>query len=326
MTHVVISFDTELSLAQHQRGVDPRANFESSILGRCQSGDFGVGWQMDQLEAHGLTGVFFVDPLPALLYGPALIADIVTPICARGHEVQLHLHTEWLQWASPSPVNGRTGAHLRDFLLDDQRVLLALASELLVAAGAPRPIAFRAGNYGADDNSLIALEALGFKWDSSFNADYAGGACRIGIDPARVNPLRWLDMTELPISGLEDRPGHFRPAQVCALSSGEMQSALSHAAGQNQPVFSVVCHSFEMLSRDRLRPNRLVMARFKALCRAVAADPRLQTSGFANLELAPDTLKDASATRLPANRMRTLRRQLEQALGTLFYDRQLRPL
>src|SRR3546814_18931838 len=66
----------------------------SSILGRCRDGDFGIRFQMDMLERHGLTGVFFVDPMPALVYGPKIIAEIVRPIVARGHEVPLHRSEE----------------------------------------------------------------------------------------------------------------------------------------------------------------------------------------------------------------------------------------
>ena len=77
MTRAIISFDTELSAGLFQRGADARANFESSILGRCREGDFGIFFQMDLLERHRLTGVFFVDPMPALVYGPAVIDAIL---------------------------------------------------------------------------------------------------------------------------------------------------------------------------------------------------------------------------------------------------------
>src|SRR3546814_10787162 len=86
VTRAIISFDTELSAGLHQRGHDARANFESSILGRCRDGDFGIHFQMDMLESYGLKGVFFVDPMPALVHGPSIIRDIVAPIeLGRAH-------------------------------------------------------------------------------------------------------------------------------------------------------------------------------------------------------------------------------------------------
>ncbi len=326
MTQVLITIDTELSALLHQRGASVRANFESSILGRCAAGDFGIGWQMDQMDAHGAKGVYFVDPLPALVLGEGFVADIVGLILSRGHEVQLHIHTEWLEWAPKSPVGMRTGRNIASFAREDQQILLSLASDMLVRAGAPRPIAFRAGNYGADDHTLAALAALGLKWDSSFNADYLGKPCGIQLPATQIAPVARGGVAEVPVSGLCDTPGHFRPAQICALSSSEMAAALSHAAAHNHPLFTIVTHSFEMLSRDRQRPNRLVMDRFTAMCRAIAAHPGLTTTGFAGLDPAVAGEGAVGLTRLQSTSLRTYRRMAEQALANWVYERKLRPV
>src|SRR3546814_12326852 len=95
----------------------------SSILGRCRAGDFGIHFQMDMLERHGLTGVFFVDPMPALVYGPKIIAEIVRPIVARGPEVQLHIHTEWLRFARFNPPDKLTVSNIGHFPLFAQTKL-----------------------------------------------------------------------------------------------------------------------------------------------------------------------------------------------------------
>src|SRR5690242_21670707 len=91
-TAVLITVDTELSAGRQGRGWSVSDNFRSSFLGRCGQGDFGVPWLLDRLDAAGARGVFFVDPMPALVHGDALIADMVGPIVDRGHEVQLHIH------------------------------------------------------------------------------------------------------------------------------------------------------------------------------------------------------------------------------------------
>src|SRR3546814_7526188 len=121
---------------------------------------------MDTLDDHGLTGVFFVDPMPALVYGPKIIAEIVRPIVARVHEVQLHIHTEWLDFARFNPVGKLAGRSIGDFPLPAQKKLIGLARDILVSAGAPEPTAFRAGNFGANDDTLRALAALGFRFRS----------------------------------------------------------------------------------------------------------------------------------------------------------------
>jgi hypothetical protein len=327
VTQILITVDTELSALFHQRGLALEANFDSSILGKCSAGAFGIQWQMAQMEAHGLKGVFFIDPLPSLVYGEAWLADVVGPIVARGHEAQLHIHTEWLAWAKDSPVGGRQGQNLADFSLNDQSVLLGTAIELLVRAGAPRPTAFRAGNYGADDNSLRALAGHGLIWDSSVNAPYLGGACRIGLSADQVGAIERYGIIEVPVAGLDEREGQVRPAQICALSAHEMKAALSHAADHEHRAFVIVTHSFEMLSRDRQRANQAVIARFQAMCDAIAADPRLVSAGFNDLDaVALTRAVDPRLVRLGPNRLRTFARMAEQAVATWRYERQLRPV
>lgn len=323
MTQVLITIDTELSAGRQAAGLAVDDNFARSITGRTAGGDFGIGWQMDQMEARGLRGVYFIDPMPALVHGPAVVERIVAPIVGRGHEVQVHIHTEWLEWAKESPVDGRLGRNIGDFALDDQVALLGWARDALIAAGAPSPNAFRAGNYGANDDTLRALARLGMTWDTSFNADYAGRGCGISAPTDAIAPCVIEGVWEVPVAGLFDRPGHFRPAQICAISRAEMSGALTHAAHQGAHSFAVVTHSFEMLSRDRQRPNRTVMARFENMCDTIARDARLRTGGFHTLS--PPDAHAPQGSRLGPNRVRTVWRQVEQALATVRYERRWRP-
>ena len=320
MTAVLISCDTELSAGRQQAGLSAAANLRCSIAGETARGAFGVGWQMDRLDAHGLTGLFFVDPMPALVHGPAIVADIVGPIIARGHHVELHLHPEWLAWAKESPVGGRQGHSIGDFAFDDQRVLLALGRDLLIAAGAPAITAFRAGNFGANDATLRALAELGFAWDSSFNPAWRGAPCAIDLPATQAAPVRHAGIAEAPVSGLWDRPGHFRPAQVCAVSAAEMRGALDHAARRGQPLFTIVTHSFEMLTRDRARPNPTVIARYEAMLAHIAAHPALATTGLAALDPA---LADGAGddSRAGPRLWRTGRRIAEQAWAHWRHER-----
>lgn len=318
VTRAIISFDTELSAGLHQRGHDARANFESSILGRCREGDFGIHFQMDVLERYGLKGAFFVDPMPALVHGPSIIRDIVAPIVARGHEVQLHIHTEWLAFARFNPVGRLTGRNIGDFPLGAQKKLIGLAADMLVRAGAPDPVAFRAGNFGANDDTLRALDALGFLFDSSFNGAHVGHGCDITLDPRNIGMRLHHGVCEVPVSGLMDRVDSFRPAQLCAMSEEEMGDALDHAAASGAIQFSAFSHSFELLSRDRAVANRLAIARMEALCQAVAADPRVTSGGFADL---PQPPAQPGPIRPPEPRpLRTLRRTAEQAAGHLAHE------
>lgn len=321
MTKVLMTIDTELSAGRQAQGLAVTDNFAASITGRCAAGDFGIGWQMDVMDGHGVRGVFFVDPMPAAVHGPGIIADIVGPIVARGHEVQLHAHAEWLEWAPMPLAKGPLRRNIGAFDLDDQTVILGAARDWLVAAGAPGPIAFRAGNYGANDDTLRALARLGIAWDSSLNPSYRDDGCDIAAPGPCIAPFRYQGVAELPVATFQDRGAHVRHVQVCAASTTETRAALRHAAANGVDAVAVVSHSFEMLSRDRLRPNRAVMRRFEQLCALIERDPALETSGFAGLvEPAIEAVSHAPQP-LPPNTLRTAWRMGEQLWANWRYER-----
>lgn len=325
MTALLISVDTELSSSLQQRGVSLDDNIRRSIWAEARGQAHGVGWQMDVLDRHGLKGVFFLDPLPALVHGPDFLPPIVQAIVARGHEVQMHIHTEWLAWAKDSPVGTRQGRNIGDFALPDQIILLGHAKALLEQAGAPAITAFRAGNFGANDDTLRALAAIGVLWDSSVNPAYLGRECHISAEPDTIGASRIEGVVELPVSGIIDRPGGFRPAQVCAMSAAEMRAGLRHAAREGHDAFMVVTHSFEMLSRDRQRPNGAVKARFEALCSLAARLPQVYGAGFNDLDPAIADRSAVPLTRVPPSVVRTGIRQAQQAWATWRYEHRLVP-
>lgn len=324
MADLLITVDTELSALLHQRGVGLSDNVRRSIWAEVEGRGYGIGWQMDQLERHGLKGVFFLDPMPALLHGPEFLKPIITAIVQRGHEVQLHIHTEWLAWADHSPAEGRQGRNIGDFSLADQVKLLGMARDWLQQAGAPAITAFRAGNFGANDDTLRALAEIGIGWDSSVNPSYLGRECAITASPDQVGASCQLGVTELPVSAIADRPGNIRAAQVCAMSAAEMRAGLLHAVGEGHDAFVVVTHSFEMLSRDRLRPNRAVMDRFTALCRTARA-AGVRSAGFNDLSFEIAHRPVGMLTRAAPSRLRTASRMGQQLWANWRYERQLKP-
>jgi hypothetical protein len=325
MTALLITIDTELSALFREQGVGIDDNIRSSIWGEVRDGAYGIGWQMNELERHGLKGVFFLDPMPALVHGVEFLKPIIAAIAGRGHEVQLHIHSEWLRWASASPIGGRQGRNIGDFSLEDQATLLSLGRQWLEDAGAPAITAFRAGNFGANDDTLRALEQVGIAWDSSVNPAYHRHGCRISDAGNQIGPTLRSGVCELPVSGIADRPGGFRPAQICAMSAREMGTGLRHAVSEGHPAFVVVTHSFEMLSRDRMRPNRAVMRRFTALCRQATEMVGLGVCGFRDLPPNLLTEQRPPQTRVRPSRLRTTDRMVQQLWASWRYERRLIP-
>lgn len=321
MTALYFTIDTEYSPALFQKyGAGGRAeNFASSILGHTADGDAGILYEMSVLDAHGLKAVFFVDPMPALVWGVDAIADVVTPILAHGHDVQLHLHTEWLELAGArNPLPGHTGHDIKVFTFDEQCRLLEYARDTLIAAGAPAPVAFRAGNYGANDDTLRALASLGMRYDSSLCPGIAASACAISLGTDQRDAIEYCGVIEVPIGCIAGPHGHLRHFQLTALTDVEVIAAVRYATEHQQPSMTLVSHSFELLSRDRLKINRIVRHRFEHLCAVLPMLQGVSTATYATN--APVAATGASWSRpLPHNPLRTARRYAEQAVGNFLY-------
>lgn len=321
MTRIYITIDTEYSagLARKHAGGGRADNFARSIACETAAGAVGVGYQMDVFDRHGLKAVFFVDPLPALLWGVAAIADVVGPIVARGHDVQLHLHTEWLaQAGAANPLGTRGGDNIKDFCLDEQVRLLDHARALLVMAGAPAPVAFRAGNYGANDDTLRALAMLGMRYETSHCPGIAGSLCAIGLGPEDRAPVERLGVVEVPIGCIAARGGGLRHAQLTALSAQEILAAIAHCRLTGIDAFTLVSHSFELLSRDRSRINQIVKRRFETFCAVLGDLPDATTATYADDP--PQPLQPGVRVPvLPHSPLRTGWRMAEQAVANALY-------
>jgi hypothetical protein len=129
---------------------------------------------------------------------------------------------------------------LIDYSLDEQVKLIAGATDMLVAAGAPDPVAFRSGSYSASDDTLAALAELGFRYDSSHNGSEHPWPSAIGLGARQIAPIEHRGMIEVPVTLIEDQKGHLRHFQICALSAAEMKAALDHAAREGHAAVTVV--------------------------------------------------------------------------------------
>jgi hypothetical protein len=296
-TPVFLTIDTEFAWRHHSAGHDVETIHALSL----EPAGVGLSWQLDTLARAGLRAVFFVDPMPALVYGLDAFRRIVEQVLAAGQDVQLHLHAQWAgARADDRSAHGRF--ELIDYSRDEQRGLLSGAVDLLIAAGAPRPVAFRAGSYSANDDTLAALADLGIRYDSSHNGAAHPWPSALSLPPRQIAPVRHGGLIEVPVTTVEDQPGQLRNFQICALSSGEMRAALEHAVAFDHGAVTIVGHSFELANRAGTRANAVHVRRFEALCRMLAEmrvmlptmhfadEPRLQL-GRDDAPLGPSALR-----------------------------------
>jgi hypothetical protein len=304
-TPVFITIDTELMWRHHAAGL-PVAEIAARSL---EPAGVGVGWQLAQLGRAGLKATFFVDPMPAMVFGPDPIARVVDAIQAAGQEVQLHLHPNWAG-ASAQDRAKHGSFELIDFDRVAQRDLIARARDLLTACGAPEPVAFRSGSYSANEATIDALVELGFAYDSSHNGSEHPWPSNIGLPVRQIAPVAHRGIVEVPVTLIEDMPGHLRHFQICALSAGEMRAALDHAAREAHAAVTIVGHGFELANRAGTRANCVHRSRFERLC-AILAERRdtLPTTHFADR---PMLRLDQNDQPLGPSQMRTRWRQAEQ--------------
>lgn len=308
-TPVFLTVDTEFAWRHHAAGLDCEAIYAKSL----EPAGVGLGYQLAELARHDLKACFFVDPMPAITFGMAPVRRMIETILEAGQEVQLHIHPNW----TGAKAGDRGAAHARfelfDYSLAEQLDLLGQARDLLIEAGAPRPIAFRAGSYAANDDTLTALAMLGFSYDSSHNGSEAPTISRISLAAEQIAPVAWcIDdetgggsercIVEVPVTVIEDVRGRVRTFQLCALSAGESYDALEHAAVSGHSAVTIVSHGFELANRRGTRPNAVHVRRFQALCGTLSemrdvlptvhfADRPVLALGRADVPLGPDAFR-----------------------------------
>ncbi len=222
-------------------------NPDSQIYGRTHDGsEYGIRYIMDQLQKRSWSATFFFNVYDTRRWGESRWRDIACEINARGFDVQLHTHVEMLEW-----FTGRKLNNISDYSVEDQSRIIRHGADLLESWLGKRPTWHRAGNLGANRDTLSALASESFIGDSSF----AGGweACRdIGIPARQRNAIQRIGgVLEVPITTFQDLPWipHYRQLDVNACILDEFKTVLRQAAvhGMSRPV--LIMHSFSFVQK-----------------------------------------------------------------------------
>jgi hypothetical protein len=312
MVNVFLTIDTECSMAgalddDQKRRVDP----EKAILGRIGNEYYGTPLIMTILERRGLRGTFFVEVLASRVVDRQKLADAYGAIVARGHDVQLHLHPVYYYYdllrqklirreeipAQPDLIGTLPDSVQLDLLQEGVQSLRALTGV--------SPVAFRAGSFGASRRTLSCLARVGIEYDTSFNSIALGKTCFLDSRPPTNLAWREAGVWEVPLTNFEGGVGRFRglkPLNVASVSYAEMERVLESAeqCGLQNVVF--ILHSFAFLKRKdvqfrHMRPDRVVVKRFEALCEFLSANfRRFQVMTFGSR---PQLENSSAENRLP---------------------------
>jgi len=292
--------------------------FRRYIYGPTRQGKFGLPYKIDVLRSHGLTGVFFVEPLFSTRFGPDPLAEIVGLLNAGEQEVQLHMHTEWVD-ESLQPLLEHVDTkrqYLCHFSLADQTVLIGAGANLLREAGAAPVNAFRAGSFAFNRDTLHALVVNGIPFDSSYNASLHGLTSGVRPGELLVDPFICDGVYEYPMTVFQDGTGRLRHAQITACSYQELECLLWSALESGNNAFVLLSHNFELLNRRQDRPDWVAISRFDKLCAFLDRNRDcFKVRGFHGLE---PSISARPSKPLASPRWKTIRRIAEQIYRRMY--------
>lgn len=252
-----------------------------AVWGDYGNGKLGIPLIVETLREYGLSGTFFVEAFTDEQGYPGEMESVCHYLLDHGQDVQLHVHPNHKHYAlklqgKPFPFTDQ----MADLNPGAQRELLAEGSQRIERWTGRRPVAFRAGNMGASEETLRQLAAVGIRIDSSYTFPYAGGRCYFGPqDP--YNGSKWYgDVLELALSGFYQRKlPLMHPAKKVdpvGVSFAECRDAIRAICGAGADAV-LILHSFSLFKvRDvqynRGRLDRIITQRFRRICAWLAGD------------------------------------------------------
>jgi len=188
---IIITIDTEVG----EKAKHVKDGFEKFILGKISSYYYGVPKIVEILDRFGFKAEFFVDVYEYKFFGEEKYKNLCSFLHEKGHGVQLHTHPSYAY--DPNRIN------MYEYSLEEQSKIISEGKELIEKWIGKSPIAHRAGNYGADNNTLIALKENDVKIDSSFF--YKHKNCKIQLSTIN-DPILYDGVLEVPITVIKRYP------------------------------------------------------------------------------------------------------------------------
>lgn len=244
---VFITVDTEHSIggAFRNPALKPVGN-KKRIYGKIGDRYFGIPLIMDIADRYGISVTFFVEVLNHYYFGKDETRQVCRYILERGHDVQLHLHPNYLNFTRQYPEELVFKDNMSAYGAARQTELIQEGKELLQEYGVKEPVAFRAGNYGADQNTIGALSKNGFVFDSSYNLAFPHKNSPLFAQP--LNDLaRIEDIFELPVTCFQEDIGFFKkrvPMDINGAGFRQMRDTLRFASKNNFRCVTFILHSF----------------------------------------------------------------------------------
>lgn len=279
---VCLTVDVEFSLGRTFQGVGNLPIGLDRIYCPIGQEDWGLGRILDTLQQYQLPATFFIEALHVFHFGYEPMAGAVDRILRAGHDVQLHLHPQWLffrdqDWRRRLPC--RPPADNCEGRGEDEILeMIDLGLEAFARWGAPRPIALRTGALRVDRTVYRAMRRRGL-----YLASNVGLGAFEPIEPElhlAGGRIRVHDVLEVPV--LTYRQATFgslkalRLLTITSTSAEETRALLEQASRSHQSPCIILTHPHEFVryfdSDKPVSPSRINLRRLIALCRLLGRE------------------------------------------------------
>ena len=240
---VLVSVDTE--------GPAGKMPVEKMIYGQARDGrEYGISFLMNLFERNDIKALFFVDIPEIADRGENKIAEVMHHISERGHDVGVHVH--------PDHMADSNRRYLWEYTADEQYEIIARCTDFYEKTLKKPPLSFRAGRYGANNDTLDVLEKLGYRYDMS--EFYASRYCKINppVTWNRIVQCGDRQLKEVPVTTVKSFsvPFYSRNDQIdSGRLPGEFRRFMSEIIETSAvDVVSMFFHSFQFLDW-RINPD-----------------------------------------------------------------------
>jgi hypothetical protein len=239
---IILTIDVESYTGDYEREVLAEGKGLEYIVGVCRD--------------YGVKATFFVEALGATRWGTDPLRRICSLLLGAGQDVQLHLHPV---------VAAIDGFEDHEDVLwkhdaRTQEMLLRKGCTILEQCGVDRPVAFRAGDFAANADTLAAMACAGLHIGSNRDLDQKSSTrSRLNdVFPIRNDVSREGPVTDVPVTACRSPfarlDGPYRHMEISAMGWMEMRHALIRMQRMGYACAGILTHPREFFRYAGDRP------------------------------------------------------------------------
>ena len=249
------------------------------IFGLYDGERYGFQKIIEICDKNAVKATFFVSSLDSCKFGEDVFQSICKEIVAEGHDAQVHTH--------PVRLFNDGREHMWQYSLDEQKMILKTASEQIKKWTGENPVAHRAGAYGINEETFVALQENEIPIDSS--SFYGHPNCKAVITKNKI--VEYDGIIEVPVTIFKRNrqvslrnwvlgcQSSFVKTDIDFASLDELKSFVQQAKKHDIRMMNLFLHSYSFLKFDsnftKFQPNWTNMEKFDIFLNFVADAPEI---------------------------------------------------